>query len=63
MSTIGSEESKSDAEEAGEQNEVREIGKVQDVRTGPSNQGELEEEHQEAERDQPEALRLHPGRP
>jgi hypothetical protein len=60
--TIGSEESETDAEEAGEQNEVREIGKVQDVRADPSNQGELEEEHQKAERDQPDALRLRPGR-
>src|SRR6267378_711301 len=57
-SVVSSEESETDAEEAGEQDEVREIRKVEDVRPDPSNQSQLQEEHQKAERDQPDALRL-----
>ena len=59
-SGVGSEESETDAEEAGEQDEVREIRQVKDVRADPSDQGQLQKEHQETERDQPDALRLSP---
>ena len=37
-----------DTEEAPEQDEVREVRQVDDVRAGPADQDELDEEHQEA---------------
>jgi len=58
---VGSQESKTDAEETGQQDEVGEIGEVKDVGPGPSNESQLEKEHQKAERYQPEPRRF--GRP
>ena len=58
---VGSQESKTDAEETGQQDEVGEIGEVKDVRPDPSNESQLEKEHQKTERYQPEPRRF--GRP
>src|SRR6202035_2942799 len=41
--SIGSKESETDAEEAGKQDEVREVRKVEDIGSTPSNEGELQE--------------------
>jgi hypothetical protein len=40
---------KTDSEEASEENDVRKVREIQDVATEPSDEGQLHEEHQEAE--------------
>ncbi len=49
-----SQEADADAEKARQQHEVGEVGEIQDVGGAPADQHELEEEHQEAEEQQPE---------
>ena len=49
----GAEEPDPDAEEAREQHEIREEREVDDVGAAPSDQPELDEEHQEAQQEQP----------
>src|SRR5947209_5722136 len=48
-------ESEADPEKACQENEVREVRQIDDVGAGPSNQGQLNEEHQEAEREHPDS--------
>ena len=50
------EEAKPDAEEAAEQDEVGEVGEVEDVGAGPPDQGQFDEEHQEAQGEQPQLV-------
>ncbi len=57
----GVEEAEADAQEAGQQHEVRGRGQVDVARRGPSDQRQLNEQHQEAGERQPPALRA-PGR-
>ena len=45
-------EADADAEEAGQQHEVREVGEMDVVRRRPTDQRQLEEQHEEAEREQ-----------
>ena len=52
---VGPQESEPDAQEAGQQDEVGEIREVEDIRADPSDESQLEKEHQEAERNQPDA--------
>ena len=52
---VGPQESEPDAQEAGQQDEVGEIREVEDIRADPSDESQLEKEHQEAERHQPGA--------
>ena len=47
-------EADADAEKARQQHEVREVGEIEHVGGAPADQHELEEEHQEAEEDEPE---------
>ena len=47
------EKPESDAEKAPEEHEVREVGQVDHVRAGPSDESKLNEEKQEAEQAQP----------
>ena len=47
-------EADADAEKARQQHEVGEVGEIQNVGSAPADQHELEEEHQEAEEQQPE---------
>ena len=47
-------EADADAEKARQQHEVGEVGEIEDVGRAPADQHELEEEHQEAEEQQPE---------
>ena len=48
-------EADADAEKARQQHEVGEVGEIQHVGGAPADQHELEEEHQEAEEQQPES--------
>ena len=48
----GAQEADADTEEAAEQDEVGEVRQVDDQRPGPPDQGELDEEHEEAEHEE-----------
>ncbi len=53
----GPQKSQSDAEERSQQHEVREVAQVDDVRSRPADESELDEQHQRAGQHQPGAHR------
>src|SRR5207248_4735829 len=59
---VGPQESETDAEKTRQQDEVGEIREVEDIRADPSDESQLEKEHQEAERHQPDLRRFGRGR-
>ena len=52
---VGPQEPETDTEEAAQQHDVGEVGEVEDVAPEPANESQLDEQHQEAERNQADA--------
>ncbi|MEY3055247.1 MAG: hypothetical protein RL550_1770, partial [Actinomycetota bacterium] len=55
LGALGPEKPEPDAQKTAEQNDVREIGQVEDVAAEPANESQLDEEHEEAQNDQSNA--------
>ena len=60
---VGAEESDPDAEEAAQQDEVGEVREVHDVRAGPADQDQLDEQHQERRQEELETVARHGQEP
>ena len=57
------EEPDPDAEEAAEEDEVGEVGEIHDVCAGPTDQNQLDEEHEERRQEKFEAVSRHGQEP